>query len=81
LVHEGGFNIRRDQDGATYFERPDGRVIPGRGYRLEDMVDDFEQMAPAAPAENPSAEVRETAAVYWIRQRPGTWLNSTAMAN
>jgi len=56
-------------------------VIPGRGYRLEDMVDDFEQMAPAAPAENPSAEVRETAAVYWIRQRPGTWLNSTAMAN
>jgi hypothetical protein len=68
LVHEGGFKIRRDGDRAIYFERPDGRVIPRHGYRLEDMQDDY------AVAENPSTEgetsqVREPAAVYCLRPR------------
>jgi hypothetical protein len=40
LLHEGAFNIDRDQDGAFYFRRADGRVIPRGGYRPEDMIDD-----------------------------------------
>jgi hypothetical protein len=40
LLHEGGFRIRRDPEGAIYFQRPDGRVIPRHGYRVEDMLDD-----------------------------------------
>jgi len=47
LLHEGGFAIRRDSNGDLYFRRPDGRVIPRFGYRLDDMHDE------------PSAEVRE----------------------
>jgi hypothetical protein len=58
LLHEGGFKIRRDHDGAIYFQRADGRAIPRFGYRLDDMRDDF------VTAENPSAEVRESAAIY-----------------
>ena len=50
LLHEGGFKIRRDGNGAIYFQRPDGRVIPRHGYRLDDMRDDY------AIAENPSME-------------------------
>jgi HNH endonuclease len=60
LLHEGGFKIRRDGDGAIYFQRPDGRVIPRFGYRLDDMRDDY------VVAENPSTEVREEAAVYRV---------------
>jgi hypothetical protein len=64
LLHEGGFKIRRDGDGAIYFQRPDGRVIPRHGYRLDDMRDEY------AAAENPSCEplaVREVAAIYDLR--------------
>ena len=46
LLHEGGFKIRRDADGAIYFERADGRVIPRRGYRLDDVLDDGFEDAP-----------------------------------
>jgi hypothetical protein len=60
LLHEGRFTIRRDHDGAIYFRRADGRVIPRLGYRLDDLRDDF------TPAERPSAEVRERAGVYSI---------------
>jgi len=60
LLHEGGFKIRREHDGAIYFQRADGRVIPRFGYRLDDMRDE------SATAGNPSAEVRESAAVYSI---------------
>jgi hypothetical protein len=66
LLHEGGFKIKRDHERAIYFQRPDGRVIPRFGYRLDDMRDDY------AVAENPSmevcgpAEVREPAAVYYL---------------
>jgi hypothetical protein len=58
LLHEGGFKICRDQGGSIYFQRPDGRVIPRFGYRLDDMCDDYEVAA------DPSTEVRERAAVY-----------------
>ena len=52
---------RRDGAGGIYFERPDGRVIPRFGYRLDDVRDDY------AVDESPSTEVRETAAVYLAR--------------
>jgi hypothetical protein len=82
LLHEGGFKTGRDGDGEIYFQRPDGRVIPRFGYRLDDMCDDY------AVAENPSAgghayttvnpsmegrdplAVREPAAVYYLPARP-----------
>ena len=54
LLHEGGFSIDRDQNGAIDFRRADGRVIPRGGYRPEDMIDD---MPGASLAQrNPSAE-------------------------
>jgi hypothetical protein len=79
-LHEGRFRIRRDESGVLYFVRPDGRVIPKAGYRLDDMLDDdvdgeqssaegFGRSVPFASAlegRNPSAEVRETAAVYLV---------------
>jgi Domain of unknown function (DUF222) len=40
LLHEGGFSIVREADGALRFVTADGRTIPRRGYRLEDFVDD-----------------------------------------
>ncbi len=40
LLHEGGFGIRRADDGALRFVRGDGKWIPRCGYRLEDMQDD-----------------------------------------
>jgi hypothetical protein len=49
-LHEGGFKIKRDSEGGLYFQRPDGRVIPRFGYRLDDMCDEY------AVAENPSRE-------------------------
>ncbi|MBN1237372.1 MAG: DUF222 domain-containing protein [Gammaproteobacteria bacterium] len=55
LVHEGGFRMARDANGEFYFQRPNGRVIPRGGYRLEDAVDDFPtddvpiEYAPADP--------------------------------
>ena len=59
LVHEGGFTIGRDAEDRPYFVRPDGRVIPRAGYRVEDMVDDAIDLG---GAENPSAEVWPDAA-------------------
>jgi hypothetical protein len=40
LVHEGGYEIRKDYQGRWYFRRPDGRAIPRCGYRPDDMVDE-----------------------------------------
>jgi hypothetical protein len=42
LLHEGGFSIRKRDDGTLDFLRPDGRTIPRSGYRHEDMVDEIE---------------------------------------
>ncbi len=58
LLHEGGFRIRRDEEGRPYFQRPDGRVIPRFGYRLADMRDEYEH--------EPCAEVREERGVYLV---------------
>ncbi len=74
LLHEGGFAIRRDAQGEVYFRRPDGRVIPRGGYRLEDRVDetagatDADAQRPANPSAEGfrTAEVREAAGVYLI---------------
>jgi hypothetical protein len=59
--HEGGFTIRRDGAGALYFQRPDGRVIPRFGYRLDDVCDDY------AVDDDPSMEVGEPRALYCAR--------------
>jgi len=83
-LHEGRFAIRRDALGAIYFQRPDGRVIPKGGYRLDDILDDDAETGdrtaigenPSAEGysvldrdyRNPSAEVRESSAVYVIRR-------------
>lgn len=40
LVHEGGYEIRKDERGRWYFRRPDGRAIPAHGYHPDDMTDD-----------------------------------------
>ena len=75
LLHEGGFRIRRDHEGAIYFHRADGRVIPRCGYRPEDALPDSLVMgdtsaegwlAAMVNGRKPSAEVREEAPVYWI---------------
>ena len=66
-LHEGGFHIAREADGELRFQRADGRTIPRFGYRVEDFIDDDVRTFD----ENPSAEVREPAAVYTI-QRAGS---------
>lgn len=63
MLHEGGFSVEREADGTLHFERADGRTIPRGGYQLYDFTDDI--------AESPSAEVRETAAVYRIATMAG----------
>jgi hypothetical protein len=40
LVHEGGYQIRKDHQGRWYFRRPDGRAVPRCGYQPDDMVDE-----------------------------------------
>ena len=56
LLHEGGFRIATDAGGDRYFQRPDGRVIPRCGYRLDDVLDDGLQVAPLCEDDNTSAE-------------------------
>lgn len=58
LVHEGGFTIRRADDGAIRFARPDGRLIPVQGYRLEDMQDDEIAAHEIAAGELPTDDER-----------------------
>jgi hypothetical protein len=75
LVHEGGFTIRRDIDERPTFVRPDGRVIPRAGYRLEDMLDDDIGLG---GAEDPSAEGWALSATRnssgEVRERRGRYL-------
>jgi hypothetical protein len=66
LLHEGGFKIKRDGEGALYFQRPDGRVIPRFGYRHDDMCDEY------AVAENPSMEGCCTEACPSVNAYPST---------
>jgi hypothetical protein len=44
LLHEGGFSIRKLDDGTLEFLRPDGRVIPRSGYLRGDIIDDYEDV-------------------------------------
>jgi hypothetical protein len=53
-LHEGGFNIVRDEGGTLRFVTDDGRSLPRQGYPLEDFVDDD---VGEAAAENPSREL------------------------
>jgi len=64
----------------TYFERRDRRVIPMRGYRLDDIVDDESNaasidleavVAELVRANRPSSGVREARAVYLPSARYG----------
>jgi hypothetical protein len=69
LLHEGGFKIHKDKDGALHFTRPDGREIPRGGYRREDMVD--EPMVPAAMGDDPSMDgLEEHASMDGSREHP-----------
>jgi hypothetical protein len=40
LVHEGGYQIRKDHFGQWYFRRSDGRAVPRCGYQPDDMLDE-----------------------------------------
>lgn len=43
LVHEGGYSIETgstNTQGARFFRRPDGRVVPQNGYRVDDWMDE-----------------------------------------
>jgi len=40
LVHEGGYEIRKNHGGRWYFMLPDGRAIPRYGYQPDDMLDE-----------------------------------------
>jgi hypothetical protein len=40
LVHEGGFRIERDYQNRWFFKRPDGRVVPSCGHRVQDKIDE-----------------------------------------
>ena len=40
MVHEEGYEIRKDHKGDRYFMRPDGRAIPAHGYRPDDVTPD-----------------------------------------
>ncbi len=70
LVHEGGYEMRRDARGQWYFRRADGRAVPAAGYRYEDMTDDDtdlgEDAVSCASAEAPTG-VREVALRYDVR--------------
>ena len=39
LVHEGGFQIYRDQSGELFFRRPNGKALPRCGYHRDGWVD------------------------------------------
>jgi hypothetical protein len=56
LLHEGGFRIVTGAEGDRNFQRPDGRVIPRCGYRLDDVLDDGEEVATVCGDDYPSAE-------------------------
>lgn len=74
LVHEGGYEMRRDQRNEWYFRRPDGRAVPAMGYRMEDVTDDVIDMAdttggigapgPGGASAEASHRIREPAVRY-----------------
>ena len=79
LLHEGGYEMRRDVNGEWYFRRADGRVIPAMGYRIEDMVDDVVETAErlaesmGASAEARSGTSRESPTCEGVRETPARY--------
>ncbi len=75
LVHEGGYEMRRDAHGQWYFRRADGRAVPAMGYRCEDMVDDDVDIdgraVVGASAEAGADGVREVGLGYRVQRRAG----------
>jgi hypothetical protein len=73
LLHEGGFRIEREAEGALRFMRADGRMIPRGGYRVEDFTDDVTD-GPSregfctVPVQGGRDEIREVAPVYRVRR-------------
>lgn len=64
MLHEGGYAVSRDSHGKRVFKRPDGRVVPACGYRVEDEPEDIGSGAAASvgvTGSYPSAEARELA--------------------
>jgi hypothetical protein len=81
LVHEGGYEIRKDHSGGWYFRRPDGRAIPRCGYQTDDMVDDgIDDVADAIPR-GASAEAPDDLRGYLeslgVREAPAEYLLAT----
>ncbi len=56
LVHEDGYEIRRDCRGQWYFRRPDGRAVPQHGYHPDDMTDDEVELGDLSMLARASAE-------------------------
>ncbi|MEE9333761.1 MAG: DUF222 domain-containing protein [Granulosicoccaceae bacterium] len=42
LLHEGGYSVEHDQLQQRFFRRPDGRVVPECGYRLDDYSENID---------------------------------------
>jgi len=78
LVHEGGYEIRKDTSGGWYFRRPDGRAIPRCGYQTDDMVDDGIDDVADAILRGASAEAPEDLPGYFeslgVREAPAEYL-------
>jgi len=78
LVHEGGYEIRKDPSGGWYFRRPDGRAIPRCGYQTDDMVDDGIDDVWDAVVGGASAEAPEDLRGYFeslgVREAPAEYL-------
>lgn len=79
LVHEGGYQIRRDEQERLYFRRADGRVIPPCGYRTEDAEPDPEDLehtsarawlAAVVQGRDPSAEGSAPEPGREVREQP-----------
>ena len=67
LLHEGGYQMRRDYQGEWYFVRADGRAIPRCGYLESDCDLDHDHALENPSMEGPPTEVRERRGVYRLR--------------
>lgn len=64
LVHEGGYDVRKDCSGQFLFRRPDGQAIPYAGYRRSDYVEGVQS------TQSPPVEVREPLRLYKVGVNP-----------
>jgi hypothetical protein len=71
LVHEGGFSIRRERDGACIFLRPDGRPIDSTPQEVSDVRAIYVISSKASPpAEGPSSAEDEEGTLEGLRGIP-----------